>query len=121
MNTVEMGAQAENLAREYLQRQQLTFVEKNYRAKQGEIDLIMQDDDELVFVEVRYRTHQDYGSSIETIDTHKCRKLIKTAQRYLQERQIDDTVSCRFDVVGVELQNQQPQFNWLKNAFQVMT
>ena len=120
MSTVSIGAQAENLARQYLETQGLIFIEKNYRVKCGEIDLIMQDNEELVFVEVRYRKQQRYGKSIETINSFKCRKLTKTAQYYLQQRQIDDTVMCRFDVLGIDIAKQQVEYSWLKNAFQVV-
>ena len=68
MNTLGKGTIAENKARQYLEKHGLKFVEKNYRCRNGEIDLVMQDKNELVFVEVRYRKNDSYGSALDTID-----------------------------------------------------
>ena len=60
-----IGSEAERFARTFLEQQGLTFIMKNYRCRTGEIDLVMQDGDELVFVEVKYRSQSQYGSAIE--------------------------------------------------------
>lgn len=108
-----LGQRAEKNAQAYLQRQGLQHIESNYNTPLGEIDLIMQHKDTLVFVEVRQRTSAEHGSALDSIDRHKQRKIIKTAQHYLQRKAID--CPCRIDVVVYEADK---QVQWLKNAIE---
>lgn len=96
----------------YLQANGLCLVQRNYRIRSGEIDLIMRDDQVLVFVEVRYRKTQRYGGALQSIDPRKQARIIRTAQHYLQYRAPNAPV--RFDVIAVEGDN---SINWVKNAF----
>lgn len=105
---------AELTARHYLEKRGLIFIQNNYRCLCGEIDLIMRDGEEIVFVEVRLRRQPYLGSAIESITRTKQRKLINAATLYLQEMQWLDRVNCRFDVFGI---NDQNQFEWIHNAF----
>lgn len=114
----EKGFAAEDYARDYLEQQGLTLRDRNYRCKAGEIDLIMQDKDSVVFIEVRFRHKQNHGSSAETVTYFKQKKLIQTALMYLQEKQLWEKVPCRFDVVAITLIEDKPQVDWIKNAFQ---
>ncbi len=107
------GNAAEDQVLEYLIDQGLQLVTRNYSCKAGEIDLIMKDGAQLVFVEVRYRARTDFGSALESVTPAKQRKLIITAQYYLQ--QSGKTPACRFDVVGM---GQDRQMQWIKNAFE---
>lgn len=104
-----IGAQAEAIAKHYLAQQGLRWVASNVRYKCGELDLIMRDQQMLVFVEVKYRKNQNYGGAISAISTHKIQKLTRAAQLYLQKNQID--CPCRFDLVAIDGQDIQ----WLKN------
>ena len=115
-NTQTVGQLFENQARIYLENHGLTFVTKNFRCSLGEIDLIMKDLDYLVFIEVRFRKNFYYGDSIETISTSKQHRLIRTALFYLQKNKLMDKVNCRFDVLGM---NNEKEFVWVKNAFEV--
>ncbi len=107
------GDSAEALAQQWLKKQGLALVDKNYRCKAGEIDLIMQDGSTLVFVEVRYRSNPDFGSAIDSVTPAKQQKLLRTAQHYLQR--LSQTPACRFDIIGI---NAQKQIQWIKNAIQ---
>jgi putative endonuclease len=107
------GAQAEQLAAEFLVGQGLRLTVRNYRCRYGEIDLILQDGDTLVFTEVRLRSRSDFGGAAASIDSHKQRKLILAAQHYLA--QLPRTPPCRFD--AVLLQNTGEPLEWIKNAF----
>jgi putative endonuclease len=109
--SLSIGNHYENLALNYLKARGLSLVVRNYRSRYGEIDLIMQDKNYLVFVEVRYRQSQQYGSSIESINHIKQQKLIKTAQYYLLKH--PQNRPCRFDVIGINQQS----LTWIKNAF----
>lgn len=108
------GARAEQWAAQYLQRQGLKPVAQNYRGRFGEIDLIMQDGDVLVFVEVRLRRNADFGGASASIDTRKQQRIIRTAQQYLAS--LARTPQCRFDVI-LMCDARGGQAQWLKNAF----
>lgn len=108
------GAQAERWAADFLQKQGLTLITQNYRSRYGEIDVIMQDGDTLIFVEVRQRSRTDFGGAAASIDQHKQQKLIRTAQYYLT--QLARIPPCRFDVVLMD-DAKGRNAQWLKNAF----
>ncbi len=72
----------------------------------------------LVFVEVRYRKDNKFSSAIETVDTHKQNKIIKTAKLFLQKHSEYQQSVCRFDVVGVESDLKYPEITWIKDAFE---
>ncbi|HUV99821.1 MAG TPA: YraN family protein [Gallionella sp.] len=111
---ISQGAQAEQLAVQYLLQQGLKLIVQNYRGRFGEIDLIMQDGTTLVFIEVRLRRNGGFGGAAASIDAHKQQRIVRTAQQYLAN--LARIPACRFDVVlldGVEERNMQ----WLKNAF----
>ena len=112
MKTIDQGRIAENEACNFLQKNGLKLVKKNYHCRNGEIDLIMQDKHELVFVEVRYRKKNDYGSALESIDQNKIKKLIAAASHYVSQNQLDQPM--RFDVVGFDA-SLKP--NWVTHAF----
>ena len=80
------GQQAEESAYHYLKTQGLVLVERNYNSPRGEIDLIMQDNNTTVFIEVRYRSNNWFGSGAESVDQHKQQKLLATAVHYLQKK-----------------------------------
>ncbi|WP_456412322.1 YraN family protein [Thiolapillus sp.] len=107
------GEAAEALARRWLQAQGLTFNEQNYRCKSGEIDLVMQDGETLVFVEVRYRSRREFGSAIDSITPAKQQKLLHAAQHYLQR--FRHTPACRFDIIGIDREH---RVQWIRNAIQ---
>ena len=111
------GDRAETLARRYLKAQGLTDVSRNYRCRHGEIDLIMQDTESLVFVEVRYRADQRYGTAAETISRAKVDKLKRTAEHYLQRSRRFAGSYCRFDVIGISGPLNSAQIDWIKDAF----
>ncbi len=116
-NSKKTGTQGEELAQQYLSKQGLTLIEKNFNCRLGEIDLIMQEGEYLVFIEVRIRHNQRFASPMESITYNKQQKSSKTAQFYLQQHHLIDKVPCRFDAVAVNLKSAQPSFEWIKNAF----
>lgn len=115
----KIGNQAEAIALKYLLKHGLTLVKKNYLTPLGEIDIIMLDktNNELVFIEVRYRANTEFTTAIETVDNKKQTKITKTAQQYLQHQQKYENFTCRFDVIGVESDLKYPKINWIKDAF----
>ena len=113
----ETGAKAEECARIYLEQQGLRLIERNYRCRQGEIDLIMQDGGTLAFVEVRYRKSTRFGSPAESVTPSKQRRIITTAAHYLQSKSERKMPPCRFDMLAIVGKEQQDIF-WIKDAFQ---
>ncbi|MGF1612931.1 MAG: YraN family protein [Gammaproteobacteria bacterium] len=113
------GGWAEDLARHFLQQQGLTPLKQNYRCRLGEIDLILRDQNTLVFVEVRYRRRSDFGSGAESVDKRKQRKLIAAAQHFLGRHGGATSPPCRFDVIAVSGFNDSPSLSWIRNAFEV--
>ncbi len=108
------GSAAEERALRHLQTHGLVLVERNFRVSGGEIDLVMRQQQTLVFVEVRFRSRGDYGSPQETVTPTKQRRLITAAASYLQRRNLD--LACRFDVVAVS-GPQQERIEWIQDAF----
>ncbi len=106
------GQRAEQLARDYLRGQGLTEVERNYRCRFGEIDLIMRDGKVLVFVEVRMRASNAFGGAVASIDVRKQRKLLSAARHYISST--GRMPDCRFDAV---LLNGDSRIEWIQNAF----
>ena len=103
---------AESLAAKHLAQMGLTLVEQNYHSRFGEIDLIMWDQNTLVFIEVRQRSSNRFGGALASVDQWKQQKIILTAQHYLSTH-LDDS-PCRFDVVALDKDH---QIQWVKDAF----
>ena len=110
---IHSGQRAEENAYQYLRAQGLKLITRNYRCFSGEIDLIMQDNDYLVFVEVRSRNRTDYGTACESVTWKKQSKIIKTAMYFLQQKKEWHTLHLRFDIIGISAN----QIEWIKDAF----
>ena len=106
------GQAAEDAALAYLQQQGLKLLQRNFRCKGGEIDLIMQQQDILVFVEVRKRADTRFGGAAASITASKQARLILAAQVFLQKYRVPP--SCRFDVVAFDGE----RLSWIKNAIE---
>lgn len=123
MNTSRqrLGETGEREAEQFLNQRGLTLVERNYRCRSGEIDLIMLDrsDDNveiLVFVEVRLRGQGARADSLDSVDHGKQRKLIAAARHYLMSRPEWTEHPCRFDVLGLDPDAE--GLRWVRHAFE---
>ena len=96
-----LGAWGESVAAHHLEAEGYSIVERNWRCNQGEVDLIAQVGAELVFVEVKTRRGRDMGSPEEALTPTKQKKLMKLAQIYVAEHDLD--VDWRIDLIAVEL------------------
>ncbi len=110
------GQQAEDSVLAYLQAQGLALVERNYRCRGGEIDLIMRDGGTIVFVEVRFRSDLRFGGALASVDFHKQARLIHAASHFLATKRIDRPT--RFDVAAVSPDQGKLAIQWIKDAFQ---
>lgn len=107
------GRAAEDIAAAHLQRQGLKLLQRNFRCRHGEIDLVMQDGTETVFVEVRLRSNDAFGGAGASITAAKQQRLLRAAAHYLQ---LYGNAPCRFDAVLFNSLSA-GDLQWLKNAF----
>ncbi len=119
MNTSQQqGNLAEQQALSYLINAGLTPIRQNYHSKRGEIDLIMADGDSLVFIEVRYRKSDRFGSAIESVNAQKQQRIIQTAEYFLLQNATKYR-NYRFDVVAISPTGNETSISWIKDAFQL--
>lgn len=115
LTTRLIGKRYEQQAEHFLQQQGLTSLVRNYQCRFGEIDLIMQQAQTLVFVEVRYRNSNTHGSAAETVTRSKQQKLLRTAGHFLAQQPQYRHMNCRFDIIGIS--HKGADIQWLQHAF----
>ena len=108
-SAVSLGRDAEARAQAFLEQQGLTLVEKNFRCRAGEIDLIMRDGQAVVFIEVRSRKNRHFGGAAASVGPVKQQRLWRTASFYLLK--FPKPPVCRFDLVAIEGDD----LRWIKN------
>lgn len=113
MNKRAVGAAWEQRAAEYLTARGMRIVARNFRSRQGEIDLIGYHEGYLVFVEVKYRTGTEKGTAAEAVDARKQRQICRVSDFYRYTKGIGEGRDVRYDVVAV----QGEEMEWLQNAF----
>ncbi len=109
----QSGTDAEQQALDFLLKRKLKLIDRNYRCRLGELDLIMQHAETVVIVEVRYRQSERFGGALESITPRKQSRIIAATQYYLSQHNINPVI--RFDVIAI---NARHDINWIKNAFQ---
>lgn len=109
-----LGAKGEDIAERYLKKKGYRIVERNYRCRLGEIDIIALDGSTLVFIEVKTRRNQNYGRPCEAVNAVKIRHILRTATCYtaLSHVRYED---IRIDVVEILLQGGKPYIHYIKN------
>ncbi|WED42938.1 YraN family protein [Legionella cardiaca] len=110
-----IGFAVEQQAKAYLVAQGLRWITSNYHCRFGEIDLIMQEDNYVIFVEVRARSSFAYGGAAASITYGKRQKILKAASHYLLVNKLTNKLPTRFDVLSFE--GKALHINWIKNAF----
>jgi putative endonuclease len=111
------GAYWEKIAESFLRTQGLKLLQRNFSSRFGEIDLIMEDDQTLVFVEVKYRRKDHHGSGAEAVTFHKQGRISRTAAWYLAKNPHRAECVCRFDVISIDPKERDQGINWIKSAF----
>ena len=112
-----LGDRGENAAERQLRKAGMDILARGFRYRGGEIDLIARDGSELVFVEVKTRTSDDFGNPEESVTWVKRRKILRTATYYLQSRSALEQ-PCRFDVISIRVDAQgDPVLEHLRDAF----
>lgn len=113
MHKRERGREGEAQALVYLKKHHFKILEQNYRTRYGEIDLIAQERNTIVFVEVKLRTTEGFGSPLAAVDKWKQVRLRRIALDYLQKKGLYDRTPVRFDVLGITPEG----IEHIKNAF----
>lgn len=113
MNKRKTGADKEQIAAAYLEEHGMKIVERNFRNRQGEIDIIGYHEKYLVFVEVKYRSSASKGNALDAVDYRKMRQICKVADYYRYLHKLGMNTMIRYDVIAI----QGEEIQWIKNAF----
>ena len=113
MNKRQIGGEFEHLAANYLQEKGMSILEMNFRNRGGEIDIIAKDGEYICFVEVKYRTTNQWGSPLEAVNYRKQQQIRKVALYYLMRHGLHEWTPCRFDVIAFEGE----KITYIENAF----
>ena len=117
MNKRQLGKKYENIACDYLNKNNYKILDKNFQTKIGEIDIIAKDyndkNEYLCFIEVKFRNTNNYGRAIEAVDKRKQNKIINTSKIYLLKNNISFNTAIRYDVICFDNE----EITYIKNAF----
>lgn len=111
----EIGKLGEDLACKYLQNKGYKILERNFEARQGEIDIIALDKSEIVFIEVKTRSNISYGKPAEAVNEIKQNHLIKTIKYYIYSRHLEDEF-IRIDIIEIYLWKNKYRVNHIKQV-----
>lgn len=117
VTTRDTGLAFEGLARTHLERAGLRFIAANVNYRFGELDLVMRDNETIVFVEVRYRRDARYGGGSASVTPSKQRRIALAASAWLAANPHEARRPCRFDVVAISGSESASQIDWIGNAF----
>ncbi len=118
MDRADLGRTAEQIAAEHLRQQGLEVLTRNFRRRNGEIDIVAREGEVLAIVEVRTRTSELFGGAAESIDGWKRHKIIRATEQLLQQQKGLATMRVRFDVIIVHgADRAHPRVEWIKHAF----
>lgn len=114
-NKHEIGGHYEEIAARYLQNKGYEILERNYRTRYGEIDIIARQGKMLVFVEIKFRSGEEYGVPSEAVDYVKRQRISKVALYFYSRHGYEQELPCRFDVIAI---NGKEQIEHMENAFE---
>ena len=117
MNKRSVGSDKEELACEFLKSHGAKIIEKNYRCKNGEIDIIARDGKYLCFIEVKFRESTKYGEPEEAVSYIKQKRICKVSRFYLYSKYKSLDTSIRYDVIAISPEDKLLTFKWIKDAF----
>lgn len=116
MNQRQLGMQKERLAGKLLELHGYRVLRYNYRCRQGEVDIVAKHGDDLVFVEVKFRSKEDKGLPQEAVNYSKQRRISNAAKHYIMEHHLPMDEPYRFDVIAI----QGKQYRIIENAFECL-
>ena len=110
-----VGKEGESITEKYLRGKNYEIIEKNYYCRQGEIDIIAKDKEELVFIEVKTRTNKNYGEPIDAVTYYKRKHLFKTIEYYLYIKKLENSF-VRIDIIEILKKENKFYIRHIKNA-----
>lgn len=118
MNKRNIGASLEGIAAKYIEDKGGTVIERNFRCKGAEIDIIARDDKYICFVEVKYRKNNKYGGPQAAVNYAKRQKICMASGYFLLTKGLDESTPIRYDVIAILGDENSYKINWIKNAFE---
>ncbi len=112
---IKKGKEAEDMAADFFAQQGYEIVERNFRYKRSEIDLIVRKDNWLIFVEVKMRSSDAFGYPEEFVDYKKAKNIVYGAEQYTYENNYEGNV--RYDVIAISMKNGEPEIRHFEDAF----
>ena len=112
----QVGNKGESLAEDYIKRKGYNIIQRNYRCRLGEIDIIAKDDDTIVFIEVRTKQNENFGTPQDSVTSTKMSKISKTALSFIHEKNLSG-FSYRFDFIAITFSQGKPNIEHIENAF----
>ena len=112
MNKRKTGTAYEEIAADYLRKKGIHILVMNYRVSQGEVDIIGEDKENIIFIEVKYRKTASYGEPWEAVSIHKQKKICSVARQYCYTKRIKKQI--RYDVISICGE----EISWFQNAFE---
>lgn len=106
-----IGEEGERFAAEYLKKQGYTLLERNFRIRGGEIDIIARLAEEIIFFEVKSRSNSNYGYPEEGVDFFKKKHIARAVKEYIRKLRISESTYLRFDVIAIEFDQSGHVFN----------
>jgi putative endonuclease len=113
---VALGKTGEDLACRELERRGYAILARRYRLRMGEIDIVARDGETIVFVEVKAREGRAFGGAAEAVTATKRRRIVALASHYLTRHHLSNR-PCRFDVVSIQMEAEQPVIEVVQSAF----
>ena len=113
MNKRKIGSIYEEVAREYLIKNDYKIIQSNFSCKIGEIDIIANNEDYLCFIEVKYRDKDSLAKGLYAVDKNKQNKIYNVAKYYMLKNNLNNDLPCRFDVISID----GDEITLIKNAF----
>ena len=117
MNKRSIGDENESLACKFIEDKGGRILERNFRCKMGEIDIIARDGPYLCFIEVKFRKDSSFGDPSEAVNYSKRRRISNVSRFYLYSKHISFDSPIRYDVIAVSASEDMLTFDWIKNAF----
>jgi len=119
LNKHEFGMQGEDIACSYIESHGGRIIDRNYRFKGGEIDVIFRDGDYIVFGEIKYRSNSAFGTAEEAVGYRKQRTISRGCDFYFLEKKLDQFTPVRFDVIALNIDEKEKKIkvHYIKHAF----
>jgi len=117
-DNLKSGILAEDRAEEFLKESGYKILQRNYKTKLGEVDIIARDQDSICFIEVKFRSSDRFGSGLEAVSGLKQKQISKAALSFLKEKNLLDK-KARFDVVALDCSGSAEKITLIKNAFEL--